>query len=66
MQVFIKAICHLCAENIAAAAQRRIFDDIVTIPMKKFSARTKREYERRKSEMNMDYTSVDPIVRQWN
>lgn len=54
----VKAICDLCADNTASAAQRSIFDDIVTAQLKKVLTPNKRKSQRRKLGMDSDYDVV--------
>lgn len=62
MVLLLKAICQICAEIIAAAAQRNIFNDIANPNMKKLSTSMKSKLERRTSIMHLNYAVVRPDI----
>lgn len=62
MLLFMKAIRHLCADSVSAAAERQIFTDIVTAEIKSFSTLNKHEFERRKSVMHSDYAVLELML----
>lgn len=62
MPLLWKDIVHPGAENIAAAPQRFIFNDTVTLNMKKFSAANKHKSERKTSGVHLYYAVAGLII----
>lgn len=62
MKLLVKVICHLCAENVAVAAQRYIFDNFMTYRMKTFSIFNKRKSEGRKPQILYDHSALTSII----
>lgn len=62
MLMLFQAIRRLYKENVAVAAQRFSFNDIVTRHMRKFLTLEKRKCNCRKSGMHMDCAIVEHII----
>lgn len=58
----LKAICHICAENVEAVAQRNIVIDIVAPHKKRLSTTAMRTSQQRNSEMQSDYAVLELIL----
>lgn len=62
MLLLLKASLYLCTDNVTAAGQSNIFNDIVTTHMKRFLAPNKRKSARRKYRMYLYYLVVEAII----
>lgn len=60
--LLLKAMCHLCAKFVWAAAWKNVLNDIVTAHKKTFSTLEKRKWECRKSRIHSEYAVRDLIT----
>lgn len=63
MLLLLKAVWHLCTENIAGVAQGNIFNEIVTHHMERFLMPIKHRFELRNSGMQYYYFWVELLIQ---
>lgn len=62
MPLFLKGIYHHREENVTAAEQRNILNDIVNLGMKTLTKASRKKPERRKSIFHVDYATLERFI----